>query len=248
MVRLEYIKDIVGANYIGINIYSDLVYPFLVKMKEFLGDDYEEYVKYQQDRDNAHYHCTVLNVMELNKIVHNNLNSVNILNQIITEFEIDDFQILGLGSAQKGENKAYFVVCRSEQLQAFRYRFGLEEKDLHITLGFKWKDVHGIRKNNILSDKEPFIDELSKYYYDFDECFNFLKLLEGFGFDKSKDIYCIKITNTYATFRVGNEHGVTDYFSVAMIGNKLTIACRWQNSEEITYLSNTIISRKLKYE
>ena len=29
IARLEYIKDIAGANYIGINIYTDAVSPFL---------------------------------------------------------------------------------------------------------------------------------------------------------------------------------------------------------------------------
>ena len=247
-VRLEYIKDIVGSNFIGINIYTDLVYPFMEKMKAYLGDDYDEYVKNQQDRDRAHYHCTVLNVAELNRIINNNLNNTNIINQIMTEFEIDDFQVIGLGSAQKGGNKSYFIVCRSAQLQALRHRFGLEERDFHITLGFKWKDVQGVRKNTILPDKELFIEELSKYYYDFDECFNFLKELDGFDYDKSKDIFCTKITKTFAEFRVGNEYGVTEYFTISIIGNKLTIACKWQFSEEVPYLSNTIIARKLKHE
>ena len=245
-VRLEYIKDIVGTNFIGINIYTDLTYAFLEKMKIFLGDNYDEYVKNQQNRDRAHYHCTVLNVGELNKVISADINNTNIINQILTDFEIDDFQIIGLGSAQKGENKSYFIVCRSEKLQAFRHRFGFGERDFHITLGFKWKDVQGVRKNVILPDKEPFLDELSKYYYDFDECFNFLKEIEGFDYDKSKDIYCTKIRKTYAEFRVGNEYGVTEYFTIAIIGNKLTIACKWQASEEVPYLSNTIIARKLK--
>lgn len=248
IVRLEYIKDVVGSNFIGVNIYSDLVYPFLEKMKTFVGDDYDEFVKNQQDRDNAHYHCTIMNVSEFNKVINNDITNTNVINQIITQFEVDDFQVLGLGSSQKGENKTYYIVCRSEQLQAFRYRFGLGEKDLHITIGFKWKDVFGVRKNSVLSDKEPFLDEISKYYYDFDECFNFLKELDGYDYDKSKDIFCTKIVPTYAEFKVGNEYGVTDYFTISIIGDKLTIACKWQNSEEIPYLSNTIIARKFNYE
>lgn len=245
IARLEYIKDIVGNNYIGINIYSDTVFTFLQRLKEYIGDDFDEYTKNQQDRDLGHYHCTVLNVAEYNKIISADINNVNILNEIMTSVEFD-LKLLGLGSAQRNGNKAYFIVCSSEKLQEFRRRFGFEEKDFHITLGFKWKDVHGVRKNQILPDKEPFIEEISKYFFDFNESFNFLKELEGFDFDITKDIYCVKIKPTYAEFRVGNAYGVADYFTIAIIANKLTIACKWQSSEEIPYLSHTLILRKFK--
>jgi hypothetical protein len=98
----------------------------------------------------------------------------------------------------------------------------------------------------ILTDKEPFMEELSKYYFDFDESFNFLKELDVYDFDLSKDIYCTKIVPTYAEFRIGNEYGTADYVTISIIANKLTIACKWQGkSQEKPYLSNTIILRKL---
>lgn len=246
--RLEYIKDIVGSNFIGINIYADTIYPFLEKMKTHTGDDYEDFSKNQQDRDTNHYHCTVMNVGDLNKVAQKNLNIVNVLNDVLNTFEADDLQLVGLGSVQRNGNKAYFVVCRSLQLQAFRRRFGLEEIDLHITIGFKWKDVHGLRKNIVLADKEPFLDELLQYFTEFDESFNFIKELENYDFDITKDIFCTKLKPTYAEFRVGNEYGVANYFTVASIGDKLTIACRWESSDEVPYLSNTLILRKLKNE
>lgn len=246
IARLEYIKDIANLNYVGVNIYADAVYPFLEKMKSYLGDNYDEYVKNQQDRDRNHYHCTVFNVAELNQIISQDINNANILHQIMADIEFDDFQMLGLGSAQKNENKAYFVVCRSQLIQELRRRFNLPEKDLHITLGFKWRDVFGVRKNNILADKEPFLDELYKYYKDFDTSFDFIKMIDGYDYDLSKSIFCTKIKPTYAEFRIGNEHGVSNYITIALIGNKLTIACKWENSEEIPYLSDTLILRKLK--
>jgi hypothetical protein len=247
IVRIEWIKDLFGANYIGVNIYNDAVFSFLDKMKEFTGDSYEEYVKNQQDRDRNHYHCTVFNVAETNKILKD-INNVNILNHIITDFVAEDFKMLGLGSAQRNENKAYFVVCQSEQLQAVRRRFGFEDKDLHVTLGFKWKDVHGVPKNQILKDKEPFKEELAKYYFDFGESFDFIKELDNYDYDLTKSLFPTKITDTYANFRIGNEPGVSDYITITIIANKLTIACKWQDSEEIPYLSNTLVLRKLKIE
>ena len=67
-----------------------------------------------------------------------------------------------------------------------------------------------------------------------------------FDFDISEDIYCTKLKDTYAEFRVGNLHGVSDYFTISNIANMLRIACKWQSSDDIPYLSNTIILRKLK--
>lgn len=246
VTRLEYIKDIIGNNYLGINVYYDSIFSFFDKLKNYIGDDYDEYIKNQKDRDLGKYHCTVLNVAEYNKIISQNINNASIINDILNSYEIDDFQLLGIGSAQKNGNKAYYIVCRSEQLQEFRRRFNLEEKDLHITIGFKWKDVHGVRKNIILKDKEPFIAELSKYYYEFSESFDFIKMLNNFDYDVSKELFCIKIKELYAEFKVGNEYGVADYFTISMVGDKLSIVGKWQSSEEIPYLSHTIISRKFK--
>ena len=242
MHRIEYIKDSVGENYVGINIYTDLIYPFLEKMKIFLKDDYDEYVKYQQNRDNNHYHCTIFSVAEFNKIP---IDQINRLNQLMYDFQINDLKLLGLGSAEKNYNKAYFVVCTSEEIQEIRKAFNFNERDLHITLGFKFKDVYGVRKNIILPEQELFLDELSKKYFETYQTFDFLKELENYDYDLNKNIYPIKINNSYATFRIGDNNTVNDYIIVSYVGNKLNISCKWQSSEEHTYLSDTIVLRKL---
>jgi hypothetical protein len=117
--------------------------PYLDQLKSIIGDEYDEYTTYQQNRDRGHHHTTVLNVMDFKKI--NNDWSDDIM-----KFDIDDFQTLGLGTVSKNGNRTYFVVCRSKQLQGFRKNLKLEEIDFHITLGFKHKDVFGLRKNEII--------------------------------------------------------------------------------------------------
>ena len=139
MSRVEYIKDITGANYLGINIYTERVHLFLDKMEKILGEDYEEYVKNQQDRDRGHYHCTVLNVADFNRIEKD-----------IKPFDVTDFKLIGLGTAENKGNKTFFVVCQSEQLNKFRESLGKNPSDFHITLGFKHKDVFGVRKNETI--------------------------------------------------------------------------------------------------
>lgn len=247
--KIGYIKDIGGNNYLGINFYKDTVYPFLDKLKSYITDEdeYNEYIKYQQDRDRGHYHSTVINPMEFNKLVKD-VKNIEIINKLINDIEIDDFKILGIGSSQKNNNKTYYIVCKSLLIQEIRKRFGLDEKDLHITIGFKYKDVHGVPKNEVLPEVHTFLSELSKYYYDFGSNFSFIKELENYDYDLNKTVYCTKLMPTYAEFKIGNEHGVTSFITVSMIDDRLKISCRWETSDEVPYLSNTIIQRKFNNE
>lgn len=241
---IEYIKDITNNNYLGINIYKEFVYPYLEKMKNHLGEDYEEFVKYQQDRDRGHHHCTLFNVADLNKVTKD-LSKVEKLSSLVG-YKIKDFRPMGLGAIERQGNKTYFVVIRSDELQNIRKAFGLDDIDFHITLGFRYKDVHGLRKNVVLPDVDPFLGSLKQYYFDFDNSFNFCKELDNYKFDLNKEVFCTKITDSYAEFKVGNEYGTVDRFTVALIGNKLTIACIWQASnEEAPYMADTLILRKL---
>ena len=41
----------------------------------------------------------------------------------------------------------FFVVVESADIQAFRYKLGLTKADLHITLGFNVRDIHGVKKD-----------------------------------------------------------------------------------------------------
>ena len=48
--RLEYLKDTVGNNYMGVNIYVDFVQSYLERLKNIIGDEYDVYIKNQQNR------------------------------------------------------------------------------------------------------------------------------------------------------------------------------------------------------
>jgi hypothetical protein len=241
--RVEYLKDVVGNNYLGINIWKDAVHPYLEQMEEILGDDFPVYSGYQQDRDRGHYHITVINVMEYNRIssemgIDSFVNSL----ESVFDFEFDDLKFMGIGTAERSGNRAYFVVVRSEKLQAVRKRYGLTEQDFHITLGFKHKDVFGVRKNEVITINDPFIKLLKKKYYNETESFGFLREIENFDFDLDKEIYPVKIEDSSATFKIGD----LDYFTVALIGNGLRIAAKWQDSEKKPILSNYLINKKFK--
>lgn len=149
---LTYLKDRLGNNYLGIDVPVDMVDPYLNELKNHLTtEEYNTYIQNHQNRDSGHYHITVINVMEYNKLTKE-LGMDKFINSLepIFHYEIDDLEMLGVGKATKDDNTAYFIVCESEKLDAIRSRFDLPKNDLHITIGFNVKDVFGVRKNELL--------------------------------------------------------------------------------------------------
>ena len=66
---LTYLKDTIGNNYVGINIPEAIVEPHLEKLKEILGEeDFQIFTQNQKMRDHGHYHITVINVMDCNRL------------------------------------------------------------------------------------------------------------------------------------------------------------------------------------
>lgn len=140
---VTYIKDSIGYNYLGLKIENNIVDPYLEKLEEVTGDDYYDLVSNQQVRDNEEYHITIINVSEYNKLLKDmGSNFINSLHNIFN-YEIDDLELLGIGSANRNNNTAYFIVCKSEKLDAIRSRYNLPKRDFHITIGFNSRDVFG---------------------------------------------------------------------------------------------------------
>lgn len=149
---LTYLKDKVGQNYLGLEIPTDIVEAYLNKLKEILSeDDYNTFTQNQQTRDSGHHHITVINVMDYNRL-SKEIGMDKFINSLepIFHYEIDDIEMPGIGTATKEPNSTYFIVCNSDKLDAIRTRFGLPKQDFHITIGFNPKDVHGVRKNEVL--------------------------------------------------------------------------------------------------
>lgn len=203
--NIEYLKDFVGNNYLGIKVGDDMVEPFLNDLKDHLGEnDYKVFTENQQKRDSSHYHITVINVMEFNSLSKSGEigEFVNSLNRVF-EYPIDDLRLMGIGSATKNENTSYFIVVQSEKLDSIRERYNLPKHDFHITIGFKWKDVHGVRKNEILKPRSKFLKLLADEFYK-KENFNFLKRIENFKGNPDLDIIPISISDNYLKISSGD--------------------------------------------
>jgi hypothetical protein len=202
---ISYIKDAVGNNYIGIKMYLHTVDPFLNRLKEILSEeDYKIYTQNQQNRDHGSHHITIINVMDYNRLSKEQgiSNFVNSLEKVF-EYPIDDIQFLGVGTASKNENRTYFVVCKSDKLDAIRNRFNLPQHDFHITLGFKWKDVFGVRKNEVLQTNSKFIQLLKQEFYK-KENFNFIKTLENYDLPQDLEIIPLLINESYLKVLCGD--------------------------------------------
>lgn len=149
---LTYLKDTTGQNYVGINIPEAIVEPHLEKLKEILGEeDYQIFTQNQKKRDGGHYHITVINVMDYNRL-SKEMGMTNFIESLELAFKypVEDLEMLGVGTASGKGNTTYFVVCQSDSLDAVRTRFNLPKQDFHITLGFNAKDVFGVPKNKVI--------------------------------------------------------------------------------------------------
>jgi hypothetical protein len=240
---LQILKDSLGNNYMGIPFDREKLTPFLDQLKEILGESFEEYTNLQQARDNGHYHLTFMSVMEFNK-VSKEIGFDKFTKQIqhLQRVPFDDIKLKGIGMVEKSGNKSYFIVCDSNLLDQARSDFDLEPKDFHITLGFKWKDIHGVRKNELYKKNDDFLSKLKYQYQKNGESFDFIKGFSNFDLDFFKLIEPIQINETNAIFRCGDY----DYIQVSIVDDSLTITGKWQETNKLPILSNTLIERKFK--
>lgn len=152
MYHVNYIKDSMNNNYLGVKISKSVVEPFLEKLKDNIGEDeFNIYTQNQKNRDKDEYHITVINVSEFNRLFKDvGISEFIETIELIFKYEIDDLELLGVGSASKNDNISYFIVCNSNKLDAIRNRFNLNKHDFHITIGFNQKDVFGVPKNKVI--------------------------------------------------------------------------------------------------
>jgi len=196
--KLETLKDVIGNNYVGIKVPTDIVKPFVNKLKYIIGDDYTIYVDNQQNRDKGHYHITVINVMDYNSLIKR-YGPIEFLQRLDVIFNTDvDVSFEGVGTATKGDNKAYFIVVESDDLNIIRDSFGLPKHDFHTTIGFKDKDVFGVRKNIVLEESSRF-----KSYIETKNNLNFLENVTNWTFDGTPEF--VSLTETILTVIVDNQ-------------------------------------------
>lgn len=240
------IRDTISNNYLGIKIPNSIIQPFLIQLKDIIGDDdYTKYTELQQKRDNGNYHITVINVMDYNKI-SKEMGMDNFINSLdnIFKYEIDDLKMLGIGTATKNENRAYFIVCNSDKLAAIRTRYNLPKQDFHITIGFLNKDVFGVPKNIVMEKNDKFLKLLSQEYYNSGN-WNFIKNIGNFDLDRNVEVIPVKIGKTTIKFKCD---GYFIDISYLEDGEKFWITSKYSINKEIPRIPETEIKRLMSYK
>lgn len=239
---LTYIKDITGSNYIGLKIDPNLISNFLKELESVLGEsDFEEFTNYQKQRDRGSYHITVINIMDYNKL-SKEIGPDNFINSLDTIFKypIDDLKMLGIGTAEKAGNRTYFIVCKSDKLDSIRDKYNLPKHDFHITIGFKHKDIFGVRKNEVMKKESRFL-QLLRYEYLKRENFEFIKKIENWDESSDVDIIPISITDGFLKVKV------RDYLmDIGLSDDKLTIFTKYKDDSDSKRIPTTEIINILK--
>lgn len=144
--QITYLTDSIGSKYIGIKFnkeeIEDLIYLWSSEFDMNKEKDkvfFFNLIKNRLKRDGDEYHITIINVREMSLIK-------NIDKKELSKIIINDIKFRGIGKALKDLNTAYFIVLDSEMILNLRLEYGLPPSDLHITLGFDKKDVHGVHK------------------------------------------------------------------------------------------------------
>jgi len=240
---VTYIKDTIGNNYLGIKIDKSTIDPFLNDLKEIIGDsDFEEYTSYQQKRDHGSYHITVINVMDYNRLAKE-IGMDKFVNSLdmVMKYEIDDLKLLGIGTAERNGNRAYFIVCESDKLDAIRDRYRLPKQDFHVTLGFKHKDVFGVRKNEVIKKEGKFLKLLKQEFYK-NENWNFVKKIENFQLDPKQEIIPVSISSSYLKVKCDGYYMDIGYLEE---GEKFWIMTKYPIEEDLPRMSETEIAKIL---
>jgi hypothetical protein len=132
--RVGILYDVLKNQYCGVKFYPYEIDAYLSEFRKYLNNDeqYSLYASNRQRRDGENYHSTLFPVAEYNK------KREEIRNFIDTEVNIE---ILGIGRVENGDNESYYLILESKDLNNIRSQCGFDAKDLHITIGFKQKDI-----------------------------------------------------------------------------------------------------------
>jgi atypical dual specificity phosphatase len=102
--------------------------------KKYLDEIPDVYKDNQQKRDNNGYHVTIIHSSEINNLTHDS-EKINV-----------NLFIFGLGKIQKDINEVFFLIVHCNYFNKIRKLFSLKEKKYHITVGFKFTDIHDCDK------------------------------------------------------------------------------------------------------
>jgi hypothetical protein len=130
-----------GAEYIGCLVEESDVQPYIEELSRRSKRKFASLVSNRENRDGDDHHITLISPQEYASL--SRPKKTKLKREFGTSLK---FETHGLGRAEAEGNEAYFVVLSSNEAIQLRRNLGLEPRDLHITIGFKDADVHGVGK------------------------------------------------------------------------------------------------------
>lgn len=135
--------------YVSVLINKQTIDPYITYISKILSpEDFSMYTQAKMMRDGPEHHMTVVNPIEFNLMAEES-NWRSFLGIPVT------VNLIGIGKISEAGAESYFVLCECHEVQVIRKILGLRNAGLHITLGFKNRDIYDkIRSFNDLI--EPF--------------------------------------------------------------------------------------------
>lgn len=203
--KISNVENIYKEIFLAIIIDEDIIKPYLNELKDILGQDkYDKYTDNLKKRNLDKFLLVVIDPDEYKMLCHKIGISifVNSLEKILNT-EIDDLKMLGIGVAEKNEDKSYYIVCKSDKLDEIRNIYNLPPKDFHITLGFNYNDVFGVRKNLLLKKTPVFLKKLKMEYLK-KRNWEFVKNIQNFDLNVNDELIPIELNDRYIKFKCGD--------------------------------------------
>jgi hypothetical protein len=128
-------------SYLGVELLPYVIAPALNQLRSAMSPGlFDQIVRKKAERDGEdHFHMTVITPPEYRRLMNEK------------RFELPSkafrVQLEGVGTASNERSQTWFAVAHSTAVDHYRYSLGLPRHDLHITLGFTEKDVHGVKKD-----------------------------------------------------------------------------------------------------
>jgi len=102
-------------------------------------------------RDGAHFHITLDRVDLKNhpNFADSNMDPEQVFQQRLSKWQNvpNNWRCLGVGSVTENSNQAWYCVVDWPDANTLRQSLGLPPSDFHITLGYRYSDIHGVRKD-----------------------------------------------------------------------------------------------------
>lgn len=139
--EIKVINDKGGSPYVVLDVPVDIG---SIYQKYLSSYQTQNYFENQQLRDKNSFHVTLVNVAEYSLIKkQNNLHLIdNFFNK-----KTFDFYSYGIGKAEKSGFETFYIILESNEIDLIRKNLDLKHRDMHTTIAFNPKDVHGVSKS-----------------------------------------------------------------------------------------------------